>query len=52
MDEGRGRVPWLDLLAQDNADTRGRVFAVEERKDRHVDSIEKFGREWADIVKV
>jgi len=40
MSKGRGRVPWLDLLAEDDADTRLGVFLLDEGPDGMLDCLE------------
>ncbi len=44
VDEGAGRVPWLDLLAEDQLEVFG-VFGLYEWDDGSVDRVEHLGGE-------
>ena len=44
MDERGGWMPWLDLLAEDELDSRG-VSRFNNGKDRAMEGFEHFGRE-------
>lgn len=52
VDERRGWVPGLDLLAEDDADARFGVLGLDQGADLGVECLEHLGAEGADIVEI
>ena len=48
--EGGGRVPWLDLVAEEEFHVG--VFGADGGEDRGVERVEHFGGEGADVIEI